>query len=67
MTEYEKEIILAYAKNNMDVCKTARFMYKHSNTVRYHLDKMHNKYGLNPYIFFDLVELVKIAKGSNDE
>ena len=63
MTEYEKEIILAYAKNDMDVCKTARFMFKHSNTIRYQLDKMRDKYGLNPYVFFDLVELVKMAGG----
>ena len=66
MTPIEKEIVLAYAKNNMNACKTAREVHYHHNNVKYHLSKIHDKYGLDPRVFYDLVKLVEIAGGANN-
>jgi sugar diacid utilization regulator len=63
MTPTEKAIILAYARNDMNVLKTSRDMTYHRGTVEYHLERIKEKYGLNPKKFYDLVKLTKMAKG----
>ena len=61
MTDAEKEIILAYAENNMNALATSKDTFRHYQTVRLHIERIEDKYGLNPYNFYDLVELVKMA------
>ena len=63
MTEDEKEVLLAYAEHNMDAVKAGKSIYYHPNTLGYRMTKIQKKYGLNPRRFYDLVELLKIAKG----
>ena len=63
MTKKEKEILLAYAENNMNTVKAARSIYCHHNTICYHLTKIKEKYGLDPRKFYDLVELLETIKG----
>ena len=63
MSEIENSIILSFAENDMSATETARNLNYHRNTIIYHLRRIRNKYGLDPQRFFDLVELVKIAKG----
>ena len=63
MTKQQKEIILSYAENNMSASLTARVMMYHRNSIEYHLDQVHKEHNLNPKNFYDLVELVRIAKG----
>ena len=63
MTDVEKSIILAFADNNMDFSKTARSANYHRNSVYYQMHRITKKYKLNPQNFYDLVELVKMAKG----
>ena len=63
MSEIENSIILSFAENDMSATETARNLNYHRNTILYHLGRIRNKYGLDPQRFFDLVELVKIAKG----
>lgn len=67
MTQIEKEIILAYAKCNMTASETARMVHYHPNNVEYHLTKIKKKYGLDPKVFYDLVKLLEIAKGAENE
>ena len=63
MTEQQKEIILSYAENNMSASLTARVMMYHRNSIEYHLEQVYQEHNLNPKNFYDLIELVKIAKG----
>ena len=63
MTELEKNVILIYADNNMDISKTARAAKYHRNSIVYWLEKIKEKYGLNPRNFYDLIRLVEMAKG----
>ncbi len=62
MTETNKEVVLAYAENNMNAVQTAKNAHFHLNTVNRNLDKVLERTGLNPRVFYDLVELVRIIK-----
>jgi sugar diacid utilization regulator len=63
MTDSEKRIILGYAENDMNLSKTARATHYHPNTIRDYFPRIAKKYGLDPKKFYDLVELVEMAKG----
>lgn len=52
------QILLSFAEHNMNVTETSRVLFFHRNTVAYHLEKVKNKTGLNPYNFYDLMKLV---------
>lgn len=63
MTQSEKRIIIGYAENDMNLSRTARNIRYHPNTIRDYFPRIAKKYGLNPKKFYDLVELVEMAKG----
>ena len=72
LTDIQKELLIEFANNNMNVSKTARQQFMHRNTVVYHLEKVKTQTGLNPFNFFDLVRLLKlcasdILKGKDDK
>lgn len=62
LTDQEKELILAYASNDMNTAKTARALYFHKNNVLYHLKSIYKKSKLNPRCFYDLCKLVTYAR-----
>lgn len=64
MTKKEKETILAFAENDMKVNRTAEELKLHGNSVKYRLTQIAVKYKYNPFVFYDLIELVKKAGGS---
>lgn len=66
MTKHEKRIIITYAQQNMSIRQTARVMNYGATTINYHLERIWEKYGLNPKCFFDLVQLVEMAKNENN-
>lgn len=53
------EILKAYADHDMNAVQTAKGLYMHSNTLKYHLEKIHRETGLNPNKFNDLRELLE--------
>lgn len=59
LTEVDKDILIAYAKNNMCTSETARNSYWCRNTIVYHLERVKSKTGLNPCNFFQLVKLLQ--------
>ena len=61
MSEVEKEIVIAFAKCNMNLSETARMVHMHRNSVIYNFEKIFKKTGLKPQRFLDLVKLVKMA------
>lgn len=67
MEEYEKQIILAYADNDMNAQRTSRHIYYHRNSMWYHFNLIQKKTGLDPRKFHDLVKLVAMAKEENNE
>lgn len=60
LTDIDIQVVLAFADNNMDATKTGRNLFLHKSTVRYHLESVWEKTGLNPLKFYDLVALVRI-------
>ncbi len=62
MSKDEIEMVMAMADYNLNVTEVARQLYLHRNTVVYRLQNIHKKYGLNPCVFYDLCELVDMAR-----
>ena len=60
----EKEMILALAEHDMNISKAADSLYYHRNTITYRLNKIKEKYFLDPTNFYDLIKLVEMAKES---
>lgn len=61
LSDFQKEIILAFAKANMQISATARNAYRHYNTIVYQIGVIKERTGLDPRNFFDLVKLVQLA------
>lgn len=62
LTRIEAEVLMVFVDARMNVCRTARMMYRHRNSINYHLDKIKRRTGLDPRGFLDLVELVEAAR-----
>lgn len=64
LTKHEQQILIAYAECDMNTAEVSKKLYMHRNTIKYHLDKICKKTGLNPNKFYDLIKLLKIiSKG----
>lgn len=62
MKRLEAEIIVKLAENHLDISPTGRAMYLHPNTIKYHIRKIQKQTGKNPRDFYDMCELLPIAK-----
>jgi carbohydrate diacid regulator len=58
ISDLDRLVLLAYAENNMDASKTSRNEYMHRNTVIYHLHRVNEKTGFDPFKFYDLLQLI---------
>lgn len=67
LTDFEKEILLIYADCDMSISETARHTFYHRNSIKYFLDKIYDKHGLNPLKFYDLCELLDIIRNEPAE
>ena len=67
ITKRDKEVIIAYAENNMNASETARNIFMSRNSVVYHLDRVKKITKLNPCWFYDLVELVSQFRKENPQ
>lgn len=63
LNDFDREVVLALASNNMNETETARQLYAHRNTVCYHLRKVKKLTGLDPVNFYDLHKLVQHFNG----
>lgn len=61
LTDTQKGIIRAFAESGMNRTEAARRLFRHYNTVYYQLIRIKEKTGLNPWNFFDLHELLRMA------
>lgn len=62
MTQLQAEIIVKLAENGLDITPTSRAIYLHPNTIKYHLRKIQKKTGKNPKDFYDMCELLPLAR-----
>lgn len=62
ITPRDAELILALADNGLVMHKVAKKTYRHPNTVRYHVQAIKDKTGLNPTDFWDMQKLVPMAQ-----
>lgn len=60
--KFAAEVIVALADNDMKINVAANAIYVHSGTVRYRVEKIYKGTGLNPVNFYDLCELLPVAK-----
>lgn len=67
MTERQKGTILTYAKNDMNLSRTAREFGYDRRTIDYVLQEVKRETGLNPWSFYDLIELLKLSDGWEEE
>jgi carbohydrate diacid regulator len=59
LTDVQREVLILFAKYNMNRSETARKGYRHRNTLTYHFDKIEENTGLDPRCFYDLVKLLE--------
>ena len=63
LNERQKQVVMALADNGMNHTHAAQSLYLVSSTVEYHIEQIREKTGKNADDFWDLLELVKMAKG----
>jgi sugar diacid utilization regulator len=66
-TDTEKKIILEMCENNLHVHSVARACHLTPNTIYANLEKIKEKTGLNPRVFYDLVELMDMVREDQEE
>lgn len=62
LTDKEEMFLNGYVNCNMNLNKTADALFYHRNTVVYYLNRIQEKYGLNPHNFYDLCKLLGYEK-----
>ena len=59
LTEMQLEVIRSMSKNGMSVTDVGRELYRHRNTVVYHIEAIKEMTGKDPMNFSDLVSLLR--------
>ena len=67
LTEQEIRIIKALAENNMKVKTAAQSIPASHMYIRYNIDKLKRKTGLDPHKFFDLMKLYQMMEEQENE
>lgn len=59
LTQQDMDIVKNFADCGMSTTAVGEILNNSANTVWYHLDKVRQETGLNPWYFWDLVELLQ--------
>ena len=62
LSQKEIDCLRSLANNNLCVSAAAKEAHYHRNTVVYHLTRVQEKTGLDPFRFFDLAQLLGITE-----
>ena len=62
ISKVDQDIIVAFAKNGMNQSKTAKELFIHNNTVKYHLNKVRENTTLDPTNFYDMCKLHRLIE-----
>lgn len=61
MTQVQKDIVRAMARNNLNMTHTANELYRTFNCIAYHRGRLLDLYGLDMRNFYDLQKLLELA------
>ena len=61
LSQKEIDCLRSLANHNLCASAAAKEMHYHRNTVIYHLDRVQEKTGLDPFKFYDLTQLLGIT------
>lgn len=61
MTRTEIEVIKNMCEHNLSIQKVSQVMFMHRNAITYHIERIKEKYGLNPKCYKDLKVLEDMA------
>lgn len=59
MEDRDKQLLKAYAENDMNRSQTSKAVYLHTNSIRYRFAVIRRETGLDPQCFYDLVALLR--------
>lgn len=59
MSDKQKEIIISFAKNDMNISRTAKDLYYSNASIHYHFAQIKQRTGLDPRRFYDLLKLIQ--------
>lgn len=62
MTVEQAEVIQALADNGLRSTRAAKVMYRHRNTIVFHIDNIRKQTGLDPLDFYDMQKLLPMAQ-----
>lgn len=62
MTKLESQIIIELAHHQLSALQVSKSLNYHRNTIYYHVRRIQEKTGLNPYDFFDMQKLYPMAR-----
>lgn len=60
LSETDIQVVIAFADSNMRPSVAAKKTFLCRNSILYHLARVKQKTGLDPFQFYDLVELMNI-------
>lgn len=63
LSQDDQEILLMLADENLNVSAVARRLFRHRNTILWHMGRIKGETGLDPTKFYDLVELLEQLMG----
>lgn len=64
MTRLQAQVIIALADHDLNIAEAARSLHYHRNTLVYHIDMIRDETGKDPNKFYDLSELLPIARAA---
>lgn len=67
MNNKEIEVIKSMCDCDMNVSRVAKKLHYHRDSIRYQIEKIKEKFGLNPQSFHDLVKLQKMINLEDKE
>ena len=62
MTRLQAEVIIALAANGLRSKSAGKSIFKTKSAIKYHAETIKKQTGKNPYDFYDMCELLPIAK-----
>lgn len=67
LSELHRNVIFAMSNANMNISEAAKLMYMHRNSIVYNIEMITKRTGKNPINFYDLIQLVELAKTEEEE
>lgn len=67
LSDVQVSVIRSMADNDMVVSFVADSLHYHRQNIKYHINQIRKKTGLDPKRFYDLVKLVEMVGGMDDD